>query len=83
MHAISDLHAGVCNFPVEAIFWQLSMHNNDHEHADRIRRHCTVILEADWLVVAVQLPLFLWLVLSSTDIEKLRQTPSGFILRKQ
>ena len=31
-------------FPVEAMLWQLRMHNNDHEHADRIR---TVILEAD------------------------------------
>ena len=25
--------------------------------------HCTVLLEADWQVVAVQLPVFLWLVM--------------------
>ena len=31
-------------FPVEAMLWQLCMHNNDHEHADRTS---TVILEAD------------------------------------
>ena len=31
-------------FPVEAMFWQLCMCNNDHEHADRIRRGCTIIL---------------------------------------
>ena len=28
------------------------------------------------LTLAVQLPLFLWIVLGSADIEKLRQTPS-------
>ena len=27
--------------------------------------------------IAVQLPLFLWVVLGSADIEKLRKTPSG------
>ena len=59
------------------MLWQLRMHNNDHEHADRIRKCCTVILEAEWQAVAVQLLLFLWLVLGIADIEKLRQSPNG------
>ena len=62
---------------VEAMLWQLRMHNNDHEHADRIRRCCAVILEADLQAIAVQLPLFLCLVLGSTDIKKLRQMPNS------
>ena len=71
------LHNQGCLFPVEAMLWQLRMRNNDHEHVDRIRRCCTVILKADWQAVAVRLPLFLWLVLGSTEMDKLRQTPSG------
>ena len=63
------------------MFWQLHMRNNDHEHADRIRRCCTVILDADFQAIAVRLPLF-WLVLGSTDIEKLRQMPSGLYSSK-
>ena len=64
--------------PVEAMFWQLRMRDNDHEHADQIRRcYTTVTLKADWQANAVRLLLFLWLVLGSADVEKLRQTPSG------
>ena len=50
-------------FPVEAMLSQLCMYNNDHEHMDRIRRCCTVILEADWQAIAVRFLLFLWAVL--------------------
>ena len=53
------------------------MHNYDHVHADRIRRCCTVKSKADWKAIAVRLLLFLWLVLGSADIDKLRQMPSG------
>ena len=59
------------------MLWQIRMRNNDYEHVDRIRRCCTVILEADLQAVAVQFPLFLWVVLGTTNIEKLREMPSG------
>ena len=61
--------------PVEAMFWQLCMCNNDHEHVAQIRRCCTTVtLKADWQANAVRLLQFLWLVLGSADVEKLRQT---------
>ena len=44
------------------MLWKLCLRNNDNEHTDAIRRCCTVILEADLQVVAIRLPLFLWLV---------------------
>ena len=34
-------------FLVEAMLWKLHMRNNNHKHVNRIRRCCTVILEAD------------------------------------
>ena len=72
------LHKQVCVirnlFTVEAMLSQLHMRNDVLEHADK---RCCTVLEADWQAVAAQLLLFLWLVLGSTDIEKLRQMPSG------